>query len=269
MTIGILLMLANPPLTVASFAFAPQTVVSVTAGTDSMFYTALASSLVGEPGTAHDQTGALLVLTGCIGVGVFGQHATPQYSADQLLVFMAAPRFVVFLICIALWIGLLAALCCLPVEYASRHKSIGYKQKQLAWGCIAGSVGGFWVFLKCTASMIIEGSKPWREPPAYLILLGAVGTSLASVLLLNEGRCRYSGSLITPIYRALMVVMGIGSGAVFFRELDDLGLPQLIGFIVSVVLVCVGTCTSLVSEHLIKPYHVGSSYGLENSNDAS
>ena len=28
MTIGILLMLANPPLTVASFAFAPQTVVS-------------------------------------------------------------------------------------------------------------------------------------------------------------------------------------------------------------------------------------------------
>ena len=80
MTIGILLMLANPPLTVASFAFAPQTVVAgalaeliaagpqlvsclsaslvllllldvcvaVTAATDSMFYTVLASSLLGD-----------------------------------------------------------------------------------------------------------------------------------------------------------------------------------------------------------------------------
>jgi len=268
MAMGVGLMLSYPPLTVLSFAFGPQSVVSVTVGTASFFHTAFAPCILGQHRTAHDKVGALLVLVGCVGVLVLGPHNTPQYESDQLLLFITAPRCAVFVVCAALWIGLLAALCCLPVEYASHHKSIGLKQKQVAWGCIGGSVGGFWVFLKACTSMMGQGAA-WTHPQAYLILLAAIGTSLAGVLILNEGLCRYGGTLITPTYQANMIAMGVASGAVFFQELDQLTVAQIVGFVVSVVLVCIGTCTCLLAEATIKPYRAERSYGLSGGVDAN
>lgn len=243
LALGLALLALNPPMDIAAFAFAPQSVVAATAGSASVFNLMLAPCTLREKPSRWDVVGAAMVTVGCIGVGIYGDKEEEDYSYSELMSFFAEPSFLKFSVAVVMWIALLSAGCILSVE----RKAAQLMQK-MSWGAISGSVGGFYVFLKCTVSWIGGGEwAAWAHWQAWLVLIGAVVTAVGGIWLLNEGLRRYDALFIAPTYQAMLVVMGSVSGIVFFDEADQIGRESLLGFACSLGVIVLGSMACVLA----------------------
>eukprot|EP01043_Picozoa_sp_COSAG02_P004204 COSAG02_NODE_108_length_36286_cov_19.437478_7_plen_346_part_00 len=239
LALGLALLALNPPMDVAAFAFAPQSVVAATAGSASVFNLMLAPCTLRESPSRWDVFGAVLVTVGCIGVGIYSDKTPEDYSYSELMGFFAEPTFVKFSVGVVLWIALLSSGCILTVE-----GKIAMLMQKMAWGAISGSVGGFYVFLKCSVSWVGgDGWAAWGHWQAWLVLIGAIATAVGGVWLLNEGLRRYDALFIAPTYQAMLVVMGSVSGLVFFGEAHE----HAWGYAWSLVVIVLGSMTCVLS----------------------
>lgn len=232
---GFLLLVLNPPADVLAFALAPQSVVSATSGSASMFNLMFAPWLVGEKATWVDIIGAILVSIGCAGVGVFGPKATPVYTLPEIEGMFLGSEFILFMLCQAAFLALCVSLISFPVSIT------GKSPKKLAWGAISGTLGGNYFFVKAWTSLMgYEGM--WKQPTFWVLGAGAIGVAVFSVILLNEGLRRYTAIFVAPVFQAFLVVSGAISGAVFFQELVDMPDDDIMGFWVSLFIITAGVC---------------------------
>ena len=153
------------------------------------------------------------MLTGCVGVVVFGTHETPDYTYDDLVQLFCSTSFIIFSILTVMWVCFLGFICTAPLSLVSRHHGLAMKQRKLAWGILSGTVAGFLIFLKCSTILVTSGGEVWLQAVPYLVLTAAIVTALAGVLLLHEGLRRYNQIYIVPTYQAALVAMGSTSGA--------------------------------------------------------
>ena len=148
-----LLLFFNPVCDIAAFAFAPQSVVSGTAGSATIWSLVFAPWLLGERRTWIDIIGGVIVCVGCIGVGVFGPKDTPDYTYDQIIGYFERTGFLVFAAGVAVLYAVMAMCCRLDEDTRFQFA------RKLSFGCIGGSVGGFYVFLKVSLALVTLGPE--------------------------------------------------------------------------------------------------------------
>jgi len=237
-----LLLFFNPVCDIAAFAFAPQSVVSGTAGSATIWSLVFAPWLLGERRTWIDIIGGVIVCVGCIGVGVFGPKDTPDYTYDQIIGYFERTGFLVFAAGVAILYAVMAMCCRLDEDTRFQFA------RKLSFGCIGGSVGGFYVFLKVSLALVTlgpEGQWDQWQPWVFLVLAGVFAGG--GIVLLNEGLKRYDAIFVGAAYQASLVVMGVASGAAFFLELNVLKEGEIVAFSFSVLLCIIGTATCVMA----------------------
>eukprot|EP01051_Picozoa_sp_SAG22_P010534 SAG22_NODE_954_length_6332_cov_4.111343_1_plen_287_part_10 len=94
---GALLMLPSGLLYCAAFALASQSLVSCISGLSTLFNLLLAPLILGEKWSRSDVLGVLLVIGGCVGVGLTSESQPhPSYSFRQMLGMFRSRRFIEF-----------------------------------------------------------------------------------------------------------------------------------------------------------------------------
>jgi drug/metabolite transporter (DMT)-like permease len=242
LTIATIIFIAGPIMDMFALRWAPQSVVSATAGTTSAWSLVFAAVILREPWGKYDVAGTCLIVLGCIGVGIFGPKTTPHYRFDEIIDLFQAKPFLQFTVCVVLWLISVVTLINCPREL------VGRKIHRLAWGTVSGTIGGLFFFTKCLLAFIDDGLEPWHHWQSWAIAVGALASSGGGILLLNEGLRRYDAVFMTPAYQGCLVMMGSISGIVFFQELKDFSSTRRMIFAAMLGLIFIGLGLCLMSH---------------------
>lgn len=94
---GALLIVPNVLCDVVAFSFAPQSVVASIAGLSTVFNLLMAPMILGEQWSKMDVLGAVLVISGCVGVALtVSAQPHPDYEFVQMLGMFGSARFLTF-----------------------------------------------------------------------------------------------------------------------------------------------------------------------------
>lgn len=239
-------LILNPVLDVTSYAYLSQTMKAPLAGAVILFNVVFAPFIVDEMPSRIDLLASALICVGTITFAVVGPKAVPDYTFDELLSFFSRTAFLIFCAVIsALLVGL--ALCIwLP--------SISEPMKKAAYGIASGVVGGLFFFTKCFATFFKIGSaEPWEHWQAYGIALGALGSALGGLLILNAGLERYSAYFIPPIFQGVMMITSAAGGATFFNELKDMTTVEMAVYIVGLAIILAGIAILCLKDDPDRP----------------
>jgi len=241
--IGFAALAINPPLDLLALTFAPQTLFSATAGTGIVFQFILSWCILGERPTLLDEIAAMFIFIGCTGVAISEagvKDADETY--ESLIARFNHPDFIAFAAGSAV-LMLLLAYCC----FSTTHPQL----KKFSYGALGGCIGGLYFLLKTALLLVGLGLSTdptvWHKPMTYVVLVIGVLSTVGGVTVLNQGLKQFDAIIIAPMYQAFLVIMGTVSGALFFRELEALPLPQRALFWVSLSTLLAGIACTMLS----------------------
>jgi uncharacterized membrane protein len=253
--VGTAMLLPTMLCDISAFAFAPQPLVSGTAGLSCVFNLLLAPWLLGEQWSWWDVLGASMVTVGCGGMALTnGQSDGVVYSYEELIARFTTPVFFQFCLGAVIYFLLLVFFILIPV--GGPERKVLTTLKQFSWGAVGGSISGCFVFISCVTHFVRLGEAPWHHWQAWVILISAALCGALGFMLLNEALRRYDALVITPAFQAAMVTMGALSGLVFYSEYEAMSNKELVGFGISLVgILCGVACSGLQSRHEPGPHN--------------
>ncbi|TMW69811.1 hypothetical protein Poli38472_001967 [Pythium oligandrum] len=248
------MLVLNPALASVAYCFASQSLLAPMAGLTIGWNTLMGPLLLpNERLTTHDFVGALLIVTGCVLVGVSGSHSTPPMPVEHL-----ASRFATFPF-ITYSVALTAMLVFLlhqsrPALQLTRSNETDLSPKrrtgkndlsQLSRVCIsvlAGVSSGQLFFLSATMRLLKDGSAAhvWRYPVTYFCIFGAISTALLGLYLLNAALKVEDAVVVIYLYEASYILTGAISGLCFFADMNDLSPWHYVVYSLSLVLILLG-----------------------------
>jgi drug/metabolite transporter (DMT)-like permease len=251
------MLVMNPALGAVAYCFATQSLLAPMAGLTIGWNTLMGPMLLPhERLTTNDFVGAFLIFTGCVLVGVSGTHETPLLPIDKL-----ASRFVTFpflLYCVALFVVLVVLIH--HAKYAlhftctkrsdidvtgtpGRNRRVELSQSsRVSISVFAGVMSGQLFFLAATMRLLHDdsGTGIWRHPLTYVCIVGAIGTALFGLYLLNEALKVEDAVVVIYLYEASYILAGAISGLCFFQDMKHLSSWHYVVYSLSLLLILLG-----------------------------
>lgn len=233
----------------ASFGFAPASILSCMGAMTLVFNMILAPALCGENVSRRDVGVNCIVFTGTIISVWFGPDATPDYTLPELMSLFLATRFIVYACLLVCWIGFLFYVWYMLKDpenpkgrFAKMDRLTRTRLLRFTYPALAGSIGGNTaVYAKASIELVkttIKGDNQFIYGGTYFLIILMVVCVVGQLKFLNGGLKRYESLFVVPVYQVFWIGNGVMGALFYFNEVDsissrDLGLFFL-GAIVSV-----------------------------------
>ena len=241
--LGMSLVILGALLDVASYGFAPQSLLAPMATLTLVFNTLLAPKFLGEQLSNRDIGATGVIVAGTVVVIAFSPHATPEYTVDDLreLYF----RLIVLVYGCAI-VSVLAFFHSVTQKFDQDPPLDGIWAKifPLSFPAFAGIIGGQSVlFAKCAVEMIktsISSDNQFIYPEPYFAILLLAFCLYLQMKYLNAGLARFDALYVIPIYQVFWMISGILGGAIVFNEFVGFSILQWIFFPFGVFIAMMG-----------------------------
>eukprot|EP00980_Cylindrotheca_fusiformis_P024045 scaffold11455_cov94-Cylindrotheca_fusiformis.AAC.1 len=247
--LGIFLLFVESLFDLASFGFAPASILSCMGAMTLVFNMILAPALCGESVSYRDAGVNGIVFTGTIISIWFGPDASPDYTLPELMSLFLAKRFIIYAVLLISWLVALFYTWHMlkdPANPKGRFQKWDLLTRtrilRFTYPALAGSIGGNTaVFAKASIELVkttIKGDNQFIYGGTYLMIFLMVVCVLGQLKFLNGGLKRYESLFVVPVYQVFWIGMGVMGALFYFNEVDntpprDLGLFFL-GAIISV-----------------------------------
>lgn len=237
---GVVAIAFNPPMSLISLRYTPESVFAATGGTAALFNLALAPWLLNEQFTDQDVYAAVAIALGCLGLAWSEADAiaSPDVSYQQLSSRFVTPEFLFFSV---------ATLAFSAVMCAMILKVCGDIWHKRAIGALAGIIGGMFFFTKAFITCL-SLPEPWSHAITYKVGIFSLLSAVGGIVVMNEGLRRYDAVFIAPVYQAFLVLMGAASGEAFFGDFRRLQATNRMIACLSVLVMCGGIVCSMSGE---------------------
>jgi len=235
---GAVCLIINPSIDVVSYFFASPTLLAPLAGLTLIWNIILAPVILSERLSFYTIGGSMSALIGCILVGAYGpRHDREFENMDEIMTLFSDPSFMLYMSCCSTLI-----LFLLSIIYWELFSDFWIK---LAYGITTGSLGGFFIFLKCAIELV--QMNVFDRFFTWFIIFIASALPLCGLVLLNNSLKTYDSLFVLPIFHASLVLTGSTSSIVLFQDLQELSAHRIHCYIVAIGLICFGVL--LVSFH--------------------
>lgn len=227
---GTALMAAGEVGNFSAFAFAPSSVVAPLGAWSVVLAAVLAHAFLGEPTTRRNVSGIALCVSGAFLIGTAGPDLSAteeELDMEAVTTLIARTPFVVFMALTLAGIALLVAVgrfTSLGDEYIVVHIGVS----SLLGGVTVVAAKALATFLR----LMLQGNSQlgnWLPLVLVVVLAVAIVTQLRY---LNLAMARFGNSQVVPVYYVLFTICAMTSGAIMFKEFDQLkptNLPFFIG----------------------------------------
>mmetsp|Transcript_48887 Transcript_48887/g.156327 ORF Transcript_48887/g.156327 Transcript_48887/m.156327 type:complete len:408 (+) Transcript_48887:91-1314(+) len=241
--------IVGPIVDMASYAFAPQSVIAPLGGLDVVWNTLSAPCTLGETLTVQLLLGCGLIAGGATATSCFGskedQKFTPEVLKETLF------RWTVLAYCVVLLAWLLFnILVLIPRSAAPKGQpfATGDKLRGLSLGMTAGSIAGnmFCVkaFVEVVQASIEDGkSEYWLDWLPYVLFAGALFFALTNLYFLTKAMREYEALFMGAVFEGSLVVSACVSGTIVFAEMESLEAWQICIYWLAILAIVVGIFT--------------------------
>lgn len=247
--LGVFLLFIESLFDMASFGFAPASILSCMGAMTLVFNMMLAPLLCRESVSKRDIAVNGIVFSGTIISVWFGPHATPDYTLPELIDLFLTRRFVVYAIFLICWIGFLF-YAWWSLQDLENPKGRFRKMSRLSrtrllrftYPALAGSIGGNTaVYAKASIELVkttIKGNNQFMYVGTYFLIALMIVCVVAQLKFLNGALKRYESLYVVPVYQVFWIACGVLGALFYFNEVAsisgrDMGMFAL-GAIISV-----------------------------------
>lgn len=244
--VGFCCFMGGQIINVVAMAFAPQVMLSCIGSWSLVCNSIFAHTLLGEDLTRRDTACIFAMICGAVLV-IMGTPIPDReaVSSDIHALFynFLQPLFLAVTLCIMAILSLGTVCVKLRDRLSYEH---GEKLRRIApifWALCTAVMSGYTVLMFKCISMSIDDDglvKVLYKWPFWIIVLTAALLGWAQIYILNLGLQGGEASVVVPSFYSLGMFSQIGTGALFFNELQFTSLPQGMAF-------CTGVCMSLLA----------------------
>lgn len=223
-----LMTVIGPLIDMASYAFAPQSLIAPLGALDVVWNTLLAPFTLGESLNRWLILGCLLIAAGAVATSLVGTHEDASYSADEMKDIFIRWQVLAYLV-------IFSAFNCfsilVPMRLSAGPKDekfvAGNKVRGLALGLTAGSIAGNMFCVKAFVELV-QGSiksndvEVWSHWIPYVMLVGAIIFALSNLYFLTKGMKEYEALFMGSIFEGSLIFFACLSGGIVFKEFEVL-----------------------------------------------
>ncbi|EGZ13808.1 hypothetical protein PHYSODRAFT_316811 [Phytophthora sojae] len=249
------MLVMNPALGALAYCFATQSLLAPMAGLTIGWNTLFGPILLPhERLTTNDFVGAVLIFTGCVLVGVSGTHESPPLPVELLGARFKSFSFILYCVVLLALLSFLIHHAKHALHFTTTSRRAGVKSSpvsspeqlpviaRVSLSVFAGVMSGQLFFLAAVMRIVHDdgASRIWSFPLTYICIIGAVGTALLGLYLLNEALAVEDAVVVIYLYEASYIMSGAVSGLCFFRDMKHLPVWHYVLYSLSLVLILFG-----------------------------
>ncbi|RLN55664.1 hypothetical protein BBJ28_00008972 [Nothophytophthora sp. Chile5] len=249
------MLVMNPALGAVAYCFATQSLLAPMAGLTIGWNTLMGPILLPhERLTTNDFVGAVLIFSGCVLVGISGTHDSPPFPVEQLPARFMSFSFLLYCIILLAVLSFLIHHAKHALHFTTTSRRAGVESSpvsspeqlpmiaRVSLSIFAGVMSGQLFFLAAIMRILHDdgASRIWSFPLTYVCIIGAIGTALFGLYLLNEALAVEDAVVVIYLYEASYIVAGAISGLCFFRDMKHLSAWHYVLYSLSLVLIMLG-----------------------------
>uniref|UniRef100_A0A7S1KVX2 EamA domain-containing protein n=1 Tax=Alexandrium catenella TaxID=2925 RepID=A0A7S1KVX2_ALECA len=260
-TVGLVVnTVCGPLLDMAAYSFATQSLIAPFGGLDVVWNAALAPYILNEKLTKRRIVGCILILTGTIMAGFFGNHEDAEYSLAYLEDTLVNVRVLLYFVAFAVWF--------LVNNFVFMRRPEGSAIRGVSLGCTAGSIAGNMFCVKGAIELIqrsihSQEGEIWLHWLPYVLLLGAAFFALSNVVYMTKGLQEYEALFMVTIYEGSMIVSGCVSGAVVLMDLKGCKAWRVALYFLAIVIIMAGMYVIFSNEAMSKSSIISGSASIK------
>ena len=221
----------------AAYSFAAQSIIAAMAGLVVVWNVLLAPCMLGERVTCSRGTGAALICSGTLCIGVFGNHEEVDRTPEEYIALFARPAAVAYYCGYALWAMIAVGMFCRSSSAAGAYFLCAFG------GSLAGNSFSTKAAVELTECGALDPgcpSDPFASP--HFFLFGGISllTASLSLYLLAVSLQGYEALSMITLYQALFVLSGTISGNIVMNEKANQSWSRLSAYWTSVAIVLGG-----------------------------
>lgn len=252
----------GPLLDTAAYSFATQSLIAPFGGLDVVWNAALAPCILGEKLTKRRLIGCILLMTGTIMSGAFGNHEDAEYTLEYLEETLVNLRVLMYFVGFAVWF--------LINKLFLMKQPAGSAIRGVSLGATAGSIAGNMFCVKGAIELIqrsihYQEGEIWLHWLPYVLLVGAAFFALSNVVYMTQGLREYEALFMVTIYEGSMIMSGCLSGAVVLMDLKGLAAWRCVMYFVSIAIIAVGMYVIFSQEAMNKSSLISGSASLKDT----
>lgn len=216
----------GPIVDMASYAFAPQSLIAPLGGLDVVWNTLSAPFTLGETLTKTVVLGVAMIAGGATGTSFFGNKDDKVYTTAMIKDTLARWQVLVYMIVLLIWL----AFNILVLQKRSANPkgepwATGDPIRGLSLGMTAGSISGNMFCVKgfielVEASIRDEDSSIWADYLPYILLVGAIVFAVCNVFFLDKATRQYNALFMGAVFEGSLIVCAAVSGIIVYSDLD-------------------------------------------------
>ncbi|KAF4129243.1 Magnesium transporter NIPA [Phytophthora infestans] len=249
------MLVMNPALGALAYCFATQSLLAPMAGLTIGWNTLFGPILLPhERLTTNDFVGAVLIFTGCVLVGVSGTHDSPPLPVELVASRFKSFSFLLYVVVLLALLSFLIHHAKHALHFTTTTRRAGVESSpvsspeqlpviaRVSLSVFAGVMSGQLFFLAAVMRTVHDdgASRIWSFPVTYVCIIGAVGTALFGLYLLNEALAVEDAVVVIYLYEASYIMSGAISGLCFFRDMNHLPTWHYVLYSLSLVLILLG-----------------------------
>lgn len=249
------MLVMNPALGALAYCFATQSLLAPMAGLTIGWNTLFGPILLPhERLTTNDFVGAVLIFTGCVLVGVSGTHDSPPLPVELLPARFTTFSFLLYLVVLFVLLCFLIHHAKYALHFTTTSRRAGVNKlrvskpahlpviARVSLSVFAGIMSGQLFFLAAVMRAAHDDGarRIWSFPVTYVCIVGAVGTAIFGLYLLNEALAVEDAVVVIYLYEASYILAGAISGLCFFRDMHHLATWHYVLYSLSLTLILVG-----------------------------
>lgn len=244
--LGTAMFIVGSVLTFVAFGFAAQSLLASLEGVQFVSNVVFAKCMRGTTITYNVIAGSMMIVLGIGTVVVMGSHSSTTLTTKEIESLYANPEYLTFL-----WFLGSAAVFLRYTEKAYSKRVAQGKAWPRSKTIIPVTYAAFSAIFgtqmvtqaKCLMMVLkhtVNGHNQFKFGFTYIML--AVFLLCAWVWLYRMGRAlkRFDPMFIIPVLQVCFILFAIVTGGIFFQEFYSFGAFQSVGFVMGVVLVCLG-----------------------------
>ncbi|XP_043984808.1 magnesium transporter NIPA2 isoform X2 [Gambusia affinis] len=231
---GLLSMGAGEAANFAAYAFAPATLVTPLGALSVLVSAVLSSYFLTERLNLHGKLGCLLSILGSTTMVIHAPKEEEIDSLEDMAKKLVDPGFL-FFATLVIFVALIFIFVVSPrhgqtniLVYITICSVIG----ALSVSCVKG--------LGIAIKEGIAGVNVFKNPLAWILLLGLVGCVSTQINYLNKALDIFNTSLVTPIYYVFFTTSVLTCSAILFKEWEHMGAGDVIGTLSGFLTIIVG-----------------------------
>lgn len=218
----------GPLFDMASYAFAPQSLIAPLGALDVVWNTLTAPFFLGEQLNPPLCFGCALIGAGAVATSLVGSHEDKEMTIEVVEDLFLKWSTLIYLLLLGVWLAFnIVALIPRSSKPKGAPWATGDPIRGLSLGMTAGSIAGNMFCVKAFVELVqssIENksAENWEHWLPYVIFAGALFFALSNLYFLTKAMREYEALFMGAVFEGSLITAAAVSGVVIFAELEGL-----------------------------------------------